>query len=336
MIKSVISYGVYLPYLRIKREEYINALGSCGSGIKEKAVLDIDEDVITMAVEAAQNATLNIDIARIGVLALASANFPYQEKAMAGTVIEALGLRENVLTIQHSGSTLAGTEAFLAALGMLEQTEQKYALVIVSDAPSADISSDLEQGFGAAACAFVLAKDEPGLELEGIYAHAGESLGLRYRLPGETSVRDIGVKAYAAQAYNHMVKTAVRGLIKKHERNPGDYRHVVLHQEDLKTPLALAKKLGFNEQQLDSGMVYGYTGDTGACSPLLGLCRALNTVATGEKIIICSYGSGAGSHALSFKVTQPPKTRTLKPISGLWEKKKYIGYIHYLKLKRSI
>ncbi len=334
MKKSVISYGVYLPFLRIKRDEYINALGSCSSGIKEKAVMDIDEDVITMAVEAARNATASVDISRIGVLALASANFPYQEKAMAGTIVDALGLRENVLTSQHSGSTLAGTEAMLTAMGLLEQTEQKYALVIVSDAPTASASSDLEHGFGAAACAFVLAKDEPGLEFDGVYAHAGESLGLRYRLRGETSVRDIGVKAYSTQAYNDTVKASVIGLINKLGRTTGDYRHVVLHQDDIKIPTALAKKMGFNDEQIYEGLVFGYVGDTGACSSLLGLCQVLKTAATGEKIIICSYGPGAGSHALSFKVTEPPKTP--KPLSWLWDKKKYISYIQYLKLKRSI
>lgn len=334
MIKSIISYGVYLPFLRIKKDEYINALGSCSAGIKEKAVMDIDEDVITMAVEAARDATAGVDISRIGALVLASTNFPCQEKAMAGTVIEALGLKENVLTSQHSNSTLSGTEAFLSALGLLEQTEPPYALVIISDAPSAGASSDLDHGFGAAACAFVLAKDEPGLEFEGVFGYAGESMGLRYRLPGETAIRDIGVKTYSTQAYNGSVKAAVLGLVDKMGRAPGDYAHVVLHQDDAKTATALAKKMGFKEEQINRGFVFPRVGDTGACSSALGLCQVLGEACAGDKIIICSYGAG-GSHALSFHLSKPLPAGP-RPLGALLDKKKYISYVHYLKLKRYI
>lgn len=334
MNKRVISYGVYLPYLRIKRDEYISARGSCSAAFKEKAVMDIDEDIITMAIEAARDAVSGIDAAQIGALSLASANFPYSEKIMAGTVIEALGLNNNILTCQHGNSTLAGTEAFLSAMGMLDQTEQKYALVIVADAPVAAAAVDLEHGFGAGACAFVLAKDEPGLELEGVYAQAGEAMGLRYRLPGETGVRDIGVKTYANQVYNEIIKGAAQGLLQKMQLAPNDYSHVVLHQNDAKTAAALAKKMGFGEEQLNYGQVFSLVGDTGACSTMLGLCHVLENARSGDRIMICSYGSGAGSHAISFKLSGACKNT--RPVKSLLENKKYISYIYYLKLKRCI
>ncbi|AEG13967.1 3-Oxoacyl-(acyl-carrier-protein (ACP)) synthase III domain-containing protein [Desulfofundulus kuznetsovii DSM 6115] len=332
---SVVSYGVYLPFLRIKRDEYLSALGSCSAEIKEKTVMDVDEDTITMAVEAARNATAGVDAGEIGVLTLASSNFPYQEKVMPGTIIEALGLNNNILTCQHSNSTLAGTEAFLSALGLLTQVKQKYALVVVSDAPTAGASLDMDHGFGAAACAFVLARDEQGLQFEGVYAHASESLGLRYRLPGETNVRDIGVKAYSTRAYNETVKASVWGLLNKLGRKPADYRHAVLHQNDVRTTVALAKKMGFSEEQINEGLIYSQVGDTGACSALLGLCHVLDKAVPGDRILVCSYGAGAGSHALSFKLNNQLPGRS-KSFQALLNEKKYISYIHYLKLKKSI
>ena len=334
MNKSVISYGVYLPYLRIKRDEYISALGSCSAAIKEKTVMDIDEDVITMAIEAARDAVAEIDVAKIGAVALASANFPYAEKIMAGTVIEALGLNNNILTCQHGNSSLAGTEAFLSAMGMLEQTDQKYALVVVSDAPTAAAAVDLEHGFGAGACAFVLAKDEPGLELECVSAQAGEAMGLCYRLPGETGIRDIGVKTYANQVYNETVKGAVLGLMRKMQLEPGDYSHLVLHQNDAKTAFALARQIGFSEEQQKQGQLFSLVGDTGACSVMLGLCNVLDRAINGDRIMICSYGSGAGSHAISFKLNSA--CQNTRPVKNLLEHKKYINYIYYLKLKRCV
>ena len=334
MNKSVISYGVYLPYLRIKRDEYISTLGSCSAAFKEKAVMDIDEDIITMAIEAARDAIAGLDAAQIGALSLASANFPYSEKVMAGTVIEALGLNHNILTCQHANSTQAGTEAFLSALGLLDQTDQKYALVIVADAPTAVAAADLEHGFGAGACAFVLAKDEPGLVFEGVYAQTGEAMGLRYRRSGETEVRDIGVKTYATQVYNEIVKGAVQGMTKKLQLTPNDYIHLILHQNDAKTAAALAKKIGFSEEQQKHGQLFSLVGDTGACSAMLGLCNVLDNAHSGERILVCSYGSGAGSHAISFKLSGACKNN--RPVKSLLENKKYISYIYYLKLKRCI
>jgi len=334
MTRSIISCGVYLPHLRIKRDEYLSALGSCTAGMREKAVLDIDEDVITMAVEAAKDALAGLDVARVGVLTLASTSFPYQEKALAGTLVKALGLSHNVLTSQHGHSTMSGTEALLAALGLLEQSDQPCALVVISDAPVSGAAVDLEHGFGAGACAFVLAKDEPGLAFEGAAACSGEAMGLRYRLPGESDIRDIGVKTYATLDYNETVKEAVTELVKKLGRTPADYRHVILHQVDAKTDAALAKKMGCSEEQIKEGSVFTYTGDTGACSPLLGLCRTLASTAPGDRILLASYGPGSGSQALSFQLNTT--LRNSGSFQARLEDKKYIGYVQYLKQKRSI
>ncbi|WP_347491206.1 3-oxoacyl-[acyl-carrier-protein] synthase III C-terminal domain-containing protein [Desulfoscipio sp. XC116] len=335
MAKSIMSYGVYLPYLRIKRDEYLNALGGCSAGMREKTVLDIDEDVTTMAVEAARNALAGLDISCVGVLTLASTHFPYQEKEMSGTVVEALGLNNNVLTAQHANSTTAGTQAILSALGLMEQTDRPYALVIISDAPASGADMDIEHGFGAGACAFVLAKNKPGLTFEAVYACSNEAMGLRYRLPGETDIRDIGVKAYAAKDYNATVKAAVTGLVSKTGRGLADYNHVILHQSDAKTAAALGKKMGCSEEQLKESQVYAQLGDTGAASPLLALCRVLEAAAAGDSIIVCSYGSGSGSQALSFNLNQAVTTET-NPWRAALEYKKYISYVQYLKLKKSI
>ncbi|WP_366924270.1 hypothetical protein MFMK1_001234 [Metallumcola ferriviriculae] len=331
MTKSIIAYGAYLPFLRIKRDEYISSLGSCTAAIKEKTVMDTDEDVVTMAVAAGRKAIRGIDAAEIGALALASSNFPYQEKLAAGTVMEALGLDNSILTGQHSGSTMAGSEAFMAALGLLDQSDKKYALVIISDAPATDAAQDMDHGLGAAACALLLAQDEPGLEFEGVSAHVTESLGLRYRLPGETNLRDIGVKAYGSQAYNNTMSSAITGLLNKLERKAADYKYAVLHQNDIKTAAGLAKKMGFKDEQLQKGVTYDRVGDSGACSPFLGVCTLMDSIGAGEKVIICSYGSGGGSQALSFTCTKQLAGKSFDD-----DEKRYIDYIQYLKIKKKL
>lgn len=335
MNKSIISYGIYLPHLRIKREEYLNTLGRCSAAMQEKTVPDIDEDVITMAVEAARDALIGLDPDQVGVLTLASTHFPYQEKEQTGTLVEALGLSQPVLTATHAKSTMSGTQAILSALGLLEQSSKPYALAVIADAPFSSAQVDLEHGFGAGACAFVLAKGEPGLVLEGVSGYAGEAMGLRYRLPGETDMRDIGVRAYATSHYQTAMQTAVTGLLDQLDRNLADYRHVVLHQDDAKSAAALAKKLGCTAEQTEAGSVYAQVGDTGACATLLGLCRVLATAAAGDKILLCSYGAGSGSQALSFELHHA-LLAPARSWQAVQDDKKYISYVQYLKLKRNI
>ncbi|WP_018085259.1 hypothetical protein [Desulfurispora thermophila] len=331
MAKStVIACGAYIPYLRLARQEYVSALGGCSADLQEKAVPDIDEDVLTMAVAAARNALAGVDPGRIGVLVLASTSFPCQEKFMAGTLVEALGLPSDVLTGHFGHSILAGAEAFLASPGLLDLTDRPCALVVIADAPAA--TGELEQAAGGGACAFVLARQGAGLELEGAAAYAAEYPGLRYRLPGDIAVRDIGVPAYAAAAAREVSSAALGGLLQKLGAKPSDYGQAVLPQSGAKAYLNQARQLGFSAQQAEPGLIYSLVGDCGAATPFLGLCRVLEQLDVGQRILLLTSAPGSGSCALSFKLTGP----LLPPawsVNALLERKKYLSYVQYLRLK---
>ncbi|HUW66150.1 MAG TPA: 3-oxoacyl-ACP synthase, partial [Spirochaetia bacterium] len=52
MAAGIVGYAAYVPYLRIKKEEYQKAWRGCSADMNEKAVADLDEDTVTMAIEA--------------------------------------------------------------------------------------------------------------------------------------------------------------------------------------------------------------------------------------------------------------------------------------------
>lgn len=136
-------------------------------------------------------------------------------------------------------------------------------------------------------------------------------------------------------AHDDTMQASVQELFNKMHRTPGDYQHVVLHQTSQKTAGALAKKLGFSDGQIKIGLVYDQFGDTGSCSPFIGLCHVLENAGKGAKIMICSYSPGSGSHALSFDYdNQFPDSS--KKLQYFLNHKKYISYIHYLKIKKVI
>lgn len=331
MAGRIIACATYVPFLRLTRAEYRKAWGRCAADISEKAVADYDEDAVTMAVEAGRQVLALVDAAGVRVLALASTTLPYAEKMAAGTVAAALGLPEKVTSVELGTSARAGTEALLSALALLGG-EEGTALVLAADCPAAGPGEDLDHALGAAACAFVLAAGSGGVEFEGAASRVTERLGERFVPRGAVRIRDVGVRTYTGEAYAATVGAVVRDLLERLGRRPGDYRYVVLPQFDGRQTASLGRRLGFTSEQMEAGLIFARVGDTGVCASLLGFCAVLEQASPGDRILVAGYGSGCGGQALSFVVREP----VLRPPHGLhyWlERKRYIDYLHYLKLR---
>jgi hydroxymethylglutaryl-CoA synthase len=122
--------------------------------------------------------------------------------------------------------------------------------------------------------------------------------------------------------------------MKKLNRKPEEYQHVVIQQPDAKVPSSVGGKLGFTEPQLAAGLVSKNLGDLGAASVPVGLAAVLDIAKVGDKVLVVSYGSGAGADALSFKVVGDRKA--VPRVQAEMDRKEYIEYVKYLKLKGAI
>jgi len=88
-------------------------------------------------------------------------------------------------------------------------------------------------------------------------------------------------------------------------------------------------------KKLTPGFVVKKIGNTYSGSSLLGLAATLDIAKPGQRILLVSFGSGAGSDAFSLKVTDKIlETRGLaKKTDDYINKKKYIDYGTYVKLR---
>src|SRR6202008_695448 len=96
-------------------------------------------------------------------------------------------------------------------------------------------------------------------------------------------------------AYFKHITTAAERLLDLTHTQPSDYRYVVLHQPNVKFPQRAAKLIGFSEEQVKTGLLVGVIGNTYAGSAMIGLTAVLDEAQPGDRILLVSFGSGAGA-----------------------------------------
>jgi hydroxymethylglutaryl-CoA synthase len=337
MAIGISGYGVYIPRLRIKKEDYAKAWGSfSAAGVAEKSVMGFDEDVLTAAAKVSKRALESVPMApdRVTRFALASTSPPYVEKLLSGTVLYSVGIPNTAFSSDHITSTRAGTEAMIAGLEHVLGNPSGKAVIAAADAPNASMWDTVEHALGAGAAAFVLAGDNLVAELEGYVTYASEYFGERFRPKDAPYLHDLNVKKFAEGSLITNTMYAGSALLKKLNRKPEEYQHVVVQQPDARVPATVAARLKFTDVQLASSLVSKSLGDLGAASVPIALASALDTAKVGDRIMVISYGSGAGSDAMSFKVVSDRKPAV--KVQAEIDRKEYIDYVKYLKLKGAI
>ena len=337
MAVGISGYGVAVPRLRVKSEEYIKAWGSFrAAGVREKAVMGFDEDVLTMAAKVSRRAMALAPVTpdKVSRFALASTSAPYVEKLLSGTVITNLGVPNSAFVSDHTTSARAGTEALIAAMEHVKADPMGCAVVAAADAPKASMWSSLEHGLGAGAAGFVLESENLLAEFEGHASYACEHFGERFRPSDDDMIHDLEVRKFAQSSLVGATTKAASALMKRLDSKPDDFAHVVIQQPDARAPAAIAKKLGFADDKLSSGSIASAVGDLGAASVPLGLAAALDAAKAGDRILVVSYGSGAASDAISLKVVSDRKASP--SVAAEIDRKEYIDYVQYLKLKGAI
>ena len=80
-------------------------------------------------------------------------------------------------------------------------------------------------------------------------------------------------------------------------------RYAIFHQPNTKFPQRAAKMLGFTPEQIQPGLLVPVIGNTYSGSAIIGLTAVLDVAQPGDRILLVSFGSGAGSDA--FAVDRP-------------------------------
>jgi len=302
-----VGYGAYIPRYRLPATEVARIWkgGAAGTPIDEKAVAGLDEDVITMSIEAARNALARAQInpADIRAVWVGSESHPYSVKPTSTVVAEAIGATPHTLAADWEFACKAGTEAVQAAIGFTGSGMARYALAIGMDTAQGRPGDPLEYTAGAGGAAYILGPaDESLAVVEGSYSYTTDTPDFWRR--ADEKYPSHGERFTGEPAYFHHITSSAQELMEAMGTKPADYTFVVFHQPNTKFPQRVAKTLGFTPEQWKAGLLVPRIGNVYAGSALVGLTAILDAAKPGDRILLVSYGSGAGSDAMSLHVTE--------------------------------
>lgn len=342
---GIVGYGSYVPAYRIKSATIADQWGDDAGTIErgllltEKTVPGQDEDTITISVAAAKNALLRagIDPKLIGAVYIGSESHPYAVKPSGTILIDALGIGPDVHVADYEFACKAGSEAMFVAYSHVRSGLMDYAMGIGADTSQGAPGDALEYSASAGGSAFIFGKQDVIAEVIDTHSFTSDTPDFwrrEYMHYPRHGGRFTGEPAY----FKHILG-ASRALLEKSSHKPEDFAHAVFHMPNGKFPLKAGKILGFTNEQMKQGWVVNKMGNTYSGSSPTGLAAVLDILKPGEKVFMCSFGSGAGSDGFIFQATdrlaevQSLAPQTHEQLDG---KKIYLSYGQYAAFRKKI
>ncbi len=343
---GIITYGAYIPRFRVKTEEIARVWGANGAeiaaglGVMEKAVPDLDEDTLTMSVNAARFALdrRHVNPDEIGAIYVGSESHPYAVKPTAATVGEAIGATPVMTAADYEFACKAGTAGIQTCMGLVKSGMVKYGIAIGADVAQGAPGDALEYTAAAGGAAFVIGNDDVIAEINHTCSFTTDTPDF-WRREGQDYPRH-GGRFSGEPAYFKHIQGAAKMMMEHMKTKPSDYDYAVFHQPNAKFPRNVAAMLGFTAEQIKPGLAVPRLGNTYSGAVPVGLSATLDIAKPGDRIFVTSYGSGSGSDAFDITVTDAIETlidrKAAPSVEDLLNNKKYIDYAVYAKHKGKI
>ncbi|KUK79640.1 MAG: hypothetical protein XD95_0243 [Microgenomates bacterium 39_7] len=320
---GIVSYGASLPAKAVSISSIEKAQGKkpglVGNSLKieQKTVPAIDEDTVTFATGAANQAIVRLENASktlakklssklnkhdIGALFIGSESHPYAVKPSGTVVACALGLSSQLAMADLQFACKAGTQAMQICASYVLSGFAKLGLAIGADTAQASPGDALEYTASAGGAAFIFGSTKILATLLATTSVATDTPDF-WRRPKE-SYPQHGGRFTGEPAYFKHVLQSSRLLLKETNLGPHDFDYCVFHTPNGKFPRQVAKKLGFAQEQLQPSLIVEKVGNTYAGAVPLALAAVLDQAKPGQKIFVTAYGSGAGADSFIFETTK--------------------------------
>lgn len=337
---GIVGYGAYVPRYRLPAKEIGRVWGSTGGfPVKEKAVAGLDEDVITMSIEAARNALKRSDISaqELRAVWVGSESHPYAVKPSGTVVAEAIGASNDIQAGDWEFACKAGTEAMVAAIGLVGSGMGDYAMAIGMDTAQGKPGDALEYTAASGGAAYIIGPQKGSLaSIEASYSFVSDTPDFWRR--ENQFYPEHGQRFTGEPAYFEHVGQSARTILAETGLKPADFAYAVFHQPNSKFPQRMGKMLGFTPEQIAPGLLSPIIGNTYSGAAMIGLTAILDIAKAGDLILMTSYGSGAGSDSFVIKVRRELTRSRGKALStqDYIARRTEIDYATYLRYRGEI
>lgn len=278
---------------------------SASLGQQNMAVPPPDEDIVTMAANAAVGALKDIDITAIELLLFATESGIDQSKAAGIYVHDLLGLPERCRVVELKQACYSATMALQLALPFLRQYPDKKVLLIASDIARYGLGTTGESSQGAGAVAMVLSAHPRIIAFDTEYGVITSNV-MDFWRPNYSDTAFVEGK-YSSKLYLQMLEKAWQQYFELSQRKFTDHIYYCYHMPVPRLVETahqyLAKVTGQPklseetiQQHLGNSLEYGRNiGNSYSASLYVCLASLLDLTTedmTNQRIGFYSYGSG--------------------------------------------
>jgi len=327
---GITSCGYHVPFCRLEREK-IGQAWARRAGKGERAAIYFDEDALTLGLEAAQRCLEEKGKAGIDALYFASTSAPFWQRSSASFMAAACDLPSECETMDFAGSIRSATSALRAGVDALNSGRLSRVLIAAGDVRDGQPGEGEEEWFGDAGSAVVLGREGVIAEILGAASRSDDFLD-EWRRDTDGFIQTQSSRFTTERGYQASLVAVGKALLQKHGVQPQDCATIILPSPDGRAQVNAAKKLGFQDAQIQSPL-FQEIGACGSAAPFLLLAAALESAKPGDRLLLLAYGEGADGFLL--QVTDEIGKRSLsRSLSDhLSEKRLYPSYQIYKKMR---
>jgi hydroxymethylglutaryl-CoA synthase len=212
-----------------------------------------------------------------------------------------------------------------------------YALAIGADTAQGRPSDELEYTAASGGTAFIVGPAAEALAVcQGSLSYVTDTPDF-WRRAYEHYPRH-GGRFTGEPAYFHHIESAATAIMEELSLKPEDFVYAVFHQPNVKFPQRVAKRLGFTGAQIQQGLLSGVVGNSYAGASITGFSAVLDVAKPGDRVLLVSFGSGAGSDAFVWEVTNAIEERRDKApkVADYIERRVEIDYGRYVRYRSKL
>jgi len=327
---GITNCSYHVPFCRLEREK-IGQAWARRAGKGERAAIYFDEDALTLGLEAAQRCLEEKGKAGIDALYFASTSAPFWQRSSASFMAAACDLPAECETMDFAGSLRSATSALRAGIDALNSGRLARVLIAAGDVRGGQPGEGEEEWFGDAGSAVILGREGVIAEILGMASRSDDFLD-EWRRDTDGFIQTQSSRFTTERGYQASLVAVGKALLQKHSVQPQDCAKIILPSPDGRAQVNAAKKLGFQDAQIQNPL-FQEVGACGSAAPFLLLAVALESAKPGDRLLLLAYGDGADGFLL--QVTDEIGKRSLsRSLSDhLSEKRLYSSYQIYKKMR---